>query len=184
MSITLDGTIGITANSITAQIATSNSAVLQTVTANSVVAQTVTTNTVTVNSAVVQTMTVNSAVVQVMTANGSVGNTNQALYANSSGGIYWSIVPTWQYISSNTTLTAGSYLVDASTQSNINLTLPASPANGTTITMQDANNSWGNGLPVVLNNGQTIMGSSSPLTLDTPNAKFTLWYNGSDWRLV
>lgn len=118
----------------------------------------------------------------IVAATASNGSNGQILVADSTGSPYWAGL--WNYVTSNTTLSAGLYMVDASNQANINLTLPASPTTGSTITLQDANNSWSTNLPVLLNNGQTIMGSSSPLTLDASNITLTIWFNGSDWRLV
>lgn len=89
----------------------------------------------------------------------------------------------YTYINGVATLSAGAYLVDTSGGSFV-LTLPANPAKGTPITFTDAAASWGIVNFTIARNGQTIMGQASDLTVNVSDQQFTIWFNGSDWRLI
>ena len=91
--------------------------------------------------------------------------------------------PAQAYISSSQSITAGSYLVNT-TSAAVTLTLPASPSTGTIFVFEDATATWAKNNLIINPNGKTIMGSSTSLYCDVNNQFFTLWYNGSDWRLI
>jgi hypothetical protein len=87
------------------------------------------------------------------------------------------------YLSAAATLLAGKYLVDTSGGA-LTVTLPASPPKGRVITLVDAAGSWRKNNLTVARNGKTIMGYSEDLTVKVSDLEFSIWYNGSDWRLL
>lgn len=87
------------------------------------------------------------------------------------------------YVNANLNVTAGDYLVDTTAGSFI-LTLPATPALGAAITFTDANATWGKNAFTLARNGKTIMTQSADLLVNVSDQEFTIWYNGTDWRLV
>lgn len=87
------------------------------------------------------------------------------------------------YVNSNTNISPGTYLVDTST-GGFTLTLPAAPARGDTITYIDALATWASVNFVIARNGKTIMTQSADLTVNVSDQQFSMWYSGSDWRLV
>lgn len=87
------------------------------------------------------------------------------------------------YISESRAVTKGVYLVDTSTGPT-ELQLPATPAKGDIFTFMDAAASWGVQNLVITRNGNTIMGHSDDLVVNVSNQQFSLWFNGSDWRLL
>jgi len=89
----------------------------------------------------------------------------------------------WFYLNSATTLVDQYYNVDT-TIGGFTLTLPASPTKGTTISFMDSDGMWGTNNWTLAGNGNTIMGYSTPLTVNVSDQQFSIWYNGSDWRLV
>ncbi|PVX80064.1 hypothetical protein [Paraburkholderia unamae] len=88
-----------------------------------------------------------------------------------------------QYINAATILTKGEYLVDTA-NSRFTCLLPASPTLGQSLTFEDVNGSWGRNPWVLGNNGSTIMGYNASLTINVADQKFTIWFNGTTWRLV
>ncbi|WP_394779089.1 hypothetical protein [Undibacterium sp.] len=87
------------------------------------------------------------------------------------------------YINSSVTLVPGVYLVDTS-GGGFTVTLPLNPTKGMAITLIDALATWGINTFVLGRNGKTIMGTASDLTINVNDQQFTIWYNGTDWRLV
>lgn len=87
------------------------------------------------------------------------------------------------YVNSNTAVVAGAYLVDTSGGS-FTLTLPAAPALGATITFIDARATWGSNVFTLARNGKTIMGQAVDFTVNVSDQQFSIWFNGTDWRLV
>jgi hypothetical protein len=64
----------------------------------------------------------------------------------------------------------------------ITATLPATPASGQAIFFADAGGAYATNNLTVARNGQTIMGDTSDLTVNTPNQNFGLFWNGTTWR--
>jgi len=89
----------------------------------------------------------------------------------------------WAYVNSSTTVQSEYYNVNT-TAGGFTLTLPASPNTGTTVTFMDSDGMWGTNNWTLAGNGNTIMGYSSPFTINVSDQQFTVWYNGSDWRFV
>lgn len=87
------------------------------------------------------------------------------------------------YVNGARTLAAGTYLVDTAVAT-FTLLLPAAPDVGTTITLIDATANWAARNWTLGRNGKTIMGQAADLTVDVKDQQFSIWYNGSDWRLV
>jgi hypothetical protein len=87
------------------------------------------------------------------------------------------------YVNAARTLLGGEYLVDTSA-GGFTLTLPAAPLQGRTITLIDAMGTWGKTTFTLARNGKTIMGLAADLTVNVADQKFSIWFNGSDWRLV
>lgn len=75
------------------------------------------------------------------------------------------------------------YLVDTSVNAVI-ATLPVAPATGDAITFQDASGTWGVNVLTIGRNGKNIMGLAEDLTVAVSDLQFTVWYNGTEWRLV
>lgn len=89
-----------------------------------------------------------------------------------------------QYLAAPATLAAGiTYNVDTSAAA-FSLTLPAAPTLGDTITLFDAKNTWGTNNVTLLRNGKNIMGYAQDLIVNVGDIEFTIWYNGTEWRLV
>ncbi|MDB5966844.1 MAG: Phage-related tail fiber protein [Polaromonas sp.] len=89
-----------------------------------------------------------------------------------------------RYVNSARAVSTGSpYLVDSSAGS-FNLTLPGAPTLGDGIEFIDARSTWGTNTVTLLRNGQTIMAAAQDLVLNVSDQRFTIWFNGSDWRLL
>jgi hypothetical protein len=65
----------------------------------------------------------------------------------------------------------------------VTATLPASPATGIAIYFADAGGAYATNNLVIARNGQTIMGSSSNMTVNVNDQSFGLFYNGTTWRV-
>lgn len=65
----------------------------------------------------------------------------------------------------------------------VTVTLPATPTAGATVAVTPMNGLYSN---VIARNGEKIMGLSEDLTLDAPNATFTLRYidSANGWRFI
>jgi hypothetical protein len=93
------------------------------------------------------------------------------------------ITGSYAYINAATNVFPGKYLVDTSGGA-VPLLLPPNPVLGQSITFADAEATWGTNNVTLLRNGNTIMERELDLIVDTSDFEFTLWFNGSDWRLV
>jgi hypothetical protein len=89
----------------------------------------------------------------------------------------------WVYVNSSITCVSQYYNVNT-TAGGFTLTLPAFPATGTTVTFMDSDGMWGTNNWTLAGNGNTIMGYTSPFTINVSDQQFTVWYNGSEWRFV
>lgn len=88
--------------------------------------------------------------------------------------------------SASRAVAAGDHVLADTTSGAITLTLPASPAIGNRVTIQDALGTWSSTLGVTVGrNGKKIHGASTDLTLTTLGDSVTLIYNGvDDWRIL
>jgi hypothetical protein len=115
-----------------------------------------------------------------------IGPTGNSLLSNGTT-VYWgaSSSASTIYVNSayNIASSSNTYLVDSSAGS-FTIELPASPTTGYSAVLIDATNSWYTNNVTLNNNGNTIMGVSSGLILNIADQQFTIWYNGSDWRLL
>jgi hypothetical protein len=64
----------------------------------------------------------------------------------------------------------------------VTATLPATPAAGQAIFFADAGGAYATNNLTVSPNGQTIMGDTGDLIVNTPNQNFGLFWSGSTWR--
>jgi len=87
------------------------------------------------------------------------------------------------YINAVVPLARGSALVDTSAGP-LQLPLPANPPLGAIITLSDARGTWGTNNVTLLRNGKNIMGFAQDLIVNVSDIQFTIWYNGTEWRLV
>ena len=116
----------------------------------------------------------------------SDGSDGQVLTTDGSGTLSFVTLNTdtikYNLVTANTVLVSNSsYRVVANT--NVTLTLPASPTNGDTIQIVD-NAVEENGVIVTIGrNGNTIEGIADDLFVDTPYVDFTIWYDNTTWRL-
>jgi hypothetical protein len=125
---------------------------------------------------------------QAVLSSNNAGTTGQVLTSNGTG-----VAPTWSTVSASNIIyqnsnfsvasSSNTYLVNTASGA-ITATLPASPATGYTAIFVDATGTWDTNFLTIANNGLTIMGFSSNLVCRVADQEFTLWYNGSDWRLL
>lgn len=101
-----------------------------------------------------------------------------------------SVDPEWvmlnlgrEYINASKSIFMGDFLVDTSAGA-VTLTLPDSPNLGYTCTFIDVAGTWETNNLTLARNGETIMGLAENMTANVSNIQFTIWYNGSDWRLI
>lgn len=87
------------------------------------------------------------------------------------------------YINSAQGVTTGVYLVDTSAGS-FALSLPAAPVKGQRTTFIDATNTFAVNNLVLSRAGKNIMGQAADLVVDVSDIQFTIWYNGTEWRLI
>lgn len=87
------------------------------------------------------------------------------------------------YITSTVTLAKGVYGCN-STSGAFTATLPLAPTTGDQITLVDLANMWGTNPVTLARNGQTIEGIADNLDVTVPNSQFTIWFNGTTWKLV
>jgi len=92
----------------------------------------------------------------------------------------------WTIVTSNTTLTAGSFTFADTTTGRITLTLPASPAANTKVRIADVASKWGTNPVTLARNGSLIMGLAENLDLNVVNASVELVYANATygWRIV
>lgn len=94
------------------------------------------------------------------------------------------ILPTWLNKSTTYTAAAGDLVATNTSSAPWTLTLPASPATGTQITVSDASRSWDSKNLTIARNGSTIEGLSEDLTCDAVGSLIVLFYNGTTWRVL
>jgi len=111
-----------------------------------------------------------------------VGAATQSQHAAPLSQIQSLVAPT--YVNASRNVGAGVYQVDTIGGSTFTLTLPASPAKGTMLTFMDISLNWFNTNWTLARNGKTIMGQANDLIVNMSDQQFSIWYNGSDWRLI
>ena len=89
-----------------------------------------------------------------------------------------------KYVSANTQLVNHSFYLVNATAPGIILTLPLSPVIGDAVVFQDAGSTWGQNIPTLARNGQTIESIAEDLSLNLSDSIFTIWFNGSTWKLI
>jgi len=92
--------------------------------------------------------------------------------------------PTWKTIAASYTASSGDSLFVDTMLSPVSITLPASPSNGDFVKFVDNKSTFATNNLVVVRNGVTIMGSATDMVVATSNERFTLTYNGFDWRVT
>lgn len=101
------------------------------------------------------------------------------------GGSPGVAIPTYLNASNNgNTLGSGIFIVDTNYSGAFSVNLPASPALGAILDLTDIAGTWATANFTLNNNGNTIMGSTSPLICNRSGEDFKIWWNGSDWRLA
>lgn len=97
----------------------------------------------------------------------------------------------WQEVTAAFSASASDRLIlntssDGSNGTAFNVTLPASPSIGDTVSFLDGGGSCGTTNVTILRNGELIMGAASDLVVDTDNASFDLVYYSTPhgWRVV
>jgi len=117
----------------------------------------------------------------------TAGTTGQVLVSNGASAPSWTTLTVSSIIYENNNFTISSsgisYLLDSSAGS-FTVTLPASPTLGYSAVFTDATNTWATNNVTIGRNGHTIMGLAQNLILNVSDQTFTIWYNGTDWRLL
>lgn len=99
-------------------------------------------------------------------------------------GMEWAAPDSYEnYITTSGNVVSQTSLVNT-TAGPITLTLPGAPATGESYEFTDAAGTFLTNPLTLDRNGKTIMGSETNLICDVRGINFTLWYNGSDWRLI
>jgi hypothetical protein len=91
-------------------------------------------------------------------------------------------VAPWTKITTTTTLTANAQYIADTTSGAFTATLPATPATGTVIVLQDGND-WGANNLTIARNGSTIEGIADNLALNLKNSLVWMVYDGSTWQV-
>ena len=90
----------------------------------------------------------------------------------------------WVVKTSNYTAVNGDKIAANTTSGAFTITLPASPASGSNVTITDANRTWDTNNLTIARNGQTIEGLGENLVCDVEgDMVVTLFFNGSTWRV-
>lgn len=106
------------------------------------------------------------------------------------GSAFYSFQPTgqtvqnWTYKNSAYTAVNGDKIIADTSAGSFNITLPASPAQGNSVTFSDATGSFGTNALSILRNGSTIMALAEDMSADIDKAAFTLVYSGTTWRIA
>lgn len=99
------------------------------------------------------------------------------------------ITAEYQYKSTTVQLVSGgSYLLD-STAAPFTATLPSAPVKGETVSLADPAGTWETNNITVNRNGKSIVdpygdAQAENLILDQSNLEITLYYDGTNWRLI
>jgi hypothetical protein len=112
-------------------------------------------------------------------ANGNVLTSNGTTWTSAapSGGTTYSVK------TANYTAVSGNNLLADTSAGSFTITLPATPATGSTVYIQDSSGTFAINPLTVGRNGSTIMGLAEDMVASTNNVGFGLTYNGSDWRI-
>ena len=89
----------------------------------------------------------------------------------------------WTYITTSTTAAANSQYIANTSGGAFNLTLPATPVTGTTVTIADGGSFGANNL-TILRNGSTIQNIADNLALNLSNTVNYLVYTGTTWQYI
>lgn len=93
------------------------------------------------------------------------------------------VFKSWKTITSNYTANEKESLLADVSGGSFTITLPASPTIGTWVQIGAGGGDYSNNPLTVNGNGETIMGQTGNLTIDTTNKSIELAYNG-DWRVI
>jgi hypothetical protein len=120
------------------------------------------------------------------TAFTAAGTSGQVLTSNGASAPTWaSVGVSWTAASTTTTATANSYIAASTTASAWTLTLPASPATGTTVGIIDSGNYWAtNNLTIAPSGGNTINGVADNVVCNISNYNILFYYTGTTWRFI
>ncbi|MYM32272.1 hypothetical protein GTP58_28470 [Duganella sp. CY15W] len=86
------------------------------------------------------------------------------------------------YVNSPIVLVAGTYDIDTAAGA-FPIDLPPNPKRGTCITLVDTSCTWGTQSPTLRRNGKTIMNIDEDMLINVEDITFSIWFNGSTWRL-
>jgi hypothetical protein len=119
-------------------------------------------------------------------------NTASAIVARDASGNFTAgtvtltgnLIPAWIQKSGAYTALSGDLVATNTYSATWILTLPASPATGTQITVSDASRSWDSKNLTIARNGSTIESLSEDLICDAVGSLIVLFYNGSTWRVL
>lgn len=92
-------------------------------------------------------------------------------------------VSPWAVITANTVATPGARLICNTSGGAFTVTLPASPAAGTEVTLMDALSTWDTNALTVGRAGQTIAGLAEDLVIDVPATRVSLVFTGATWAV-
>jgi hypothetical protein len=96
-----------------------------------------------------------------------------------------SITQSYIYKSGNYIATANQSIAADTSAGGWTLTLPPNPANGSVVTVADANASWAtNNLTIAPSSGSTIQGLVQNLICNVSNRQVTLYFNNSSWYII
>lgn len=112
---------------------------------------------------------------------GSINASSVATTGNVSVG--GNVVPTWKIRTSAYTAVSGDMVAASTASASWTLTLPATPASGTMVTIIDAGGVWSARPLTVARNGSTIDGLAEDLVCDVSDKLVVLFYNGSTWNI-
>lgn len=87
------------------------------------------------------------------------------------------------YVESSGLVWPGSYRINTTTAP-VTLTLPATPREGDFYTFLDVGGAWETNNLTLNRSGKNIMGTAENLVVNISNLQFSLWYNGTEWRLI
>ena len=96
-----------------------------------------------------------------------------------------SITQSYIFKSGNYIATANQSIAADTSAGSWTLTLPSNPANGTVVTVADADASWDtNNLTITPSSGSTIQGLVQDLICNVANRQVTLYFNTSSWYII
>ena len=96
-----------------------------------------------------------------------------------------SITQSYIFKSGNYIATANESIAADTSAGSWTLTLPPNPANGSVVTVADADASWAtNNLTITPSSGSTIQGLVQDLICNVSNRQVTLYFNTSSWYII